>query len=884
MSPRGLYSKPSLAGSQPAAARARIDDLLAVGRLCTGVWKDIADCKERRCEVAYAVDVDVIKLYTNPAESRVCGAVFSDSSQSNAATADLLGDFIVQRWPGILTWRAAGAIQSATELGPLLMIEPHNEELLDVERALREEATFNAVRSDAIAAAASGYWDKLAQRLHEVREPDRASRLFEWLVADNVLSDTRKEPTAAEELARIDDIERPRLVRMGNHPWFNDRSGELHFQPTGKPFSPSNEVKRFREAKQYWEQALSTRYRRYSHDLLESDPLGADATAPSPKDRELGSRRLQRIRNDAEVLARLECTNEHLAAIKDIDGLARRRRRLVLITGTPALHDVGAAKLGSFHDGFVNFAEAYLRHPRAFLAAPDTLSDPEEPKRTKPFSWQNTEMRVADLLSRWFPKHCALSEFAKSEGNDSLNSISRKVDYASPSEQDIAEALQASQDFDPGSAAELASLPSGWARLTQQLAERLALRRHAAREAAFVSGLDNVMAAPNAGAATEKRGWSVDLLIRETRIQVLESIREIHLQGDWLGAVRLLPAGIQVRGLPALRLDCLSENGQRSFEQFCSELFRENGQHRYSPEKLKLLYQEFRAHDASGYHADMLLAFVFAAGGKWPQVRLQCYVAQIGVELARLRPSPANSDSVDGREAAYLLAVAERRLLQDEKGLKQATAALDDAIGRSNAMASVSDAKASGSDLRFESERLAQFSVSVQLNPEPERAGAKISSWLKTAEHLIEAAKNEPIRPVRRWVIRQSVTNGLTLALIAKQLSVVQLAQLTGTARSLIRALQVEGLAPKLHVGDPQLYEDGISNFVWLIAVAVFGTDTGRQAAAQARNIICTNYLVLDQIPFASSLERDRHKRLLEIAGIDLPSRASRPPQSGSNI
>ena len=293
-------------------------------------------------------------------------------------------------------------------------------------------------------------------------------------------------------------------------------------------------------------------------------------------------------------------------------------------------------------------------------------------------------------------------------------------------------------------------------------------------------------------------------------------------------------------------------------------------------ERLQQLYAEFRGHDLSDYHADLLLAFVFAIAGKWPQVRVQCYLAMLGIELSRLRgrlPDRASGLPVDGREASYLLAVAERRLLHGERGLEQARAALSEAMSSPSAVAQPAD-------LRFDSESLAQFVAETQIAQRGRIRRDQFDSSLARALVLVEQARQELNHPVRRWVVRQAVTNGLLLAIFALELQMLPVPQLEAQSRVLVKALHDEGLAPDLENRGLQLYPDGVSDFVWLVTTVLFVSAASDQSRETAREWIRQKYLDLDTLPFASSLERNRHRRLLKLAGFSIhaPEAAAAQP------
>ena len=87
-----------------------------------------------------------------------------------------------------------------------------------------------------------------------------------------------------------------------------------------------------------------------------SEPIDGSQISATKKER-----RFDNLVDDAEALARLEFINIRLG----------KGRRLVLITGDEAMEK--AARTYQQHDRQENFADLYLRHPRVFLAEPGVL-------------------------------------------------------------------------------------------------------------------------------------------------------------------------------------------------------------------------------------------------------------------------------------------------------------------------------------------------------------------------------------------------------------------------------------------------------------------------------------------------------------------------------
>jgi hypothetical protein len=296
--------------------------------------------------VLYAVDTDVVKLYTAPDQVAVAterraegyAQVFPDDEPSRS---EALGYGLAAH----IFYRLAGK-------EPLLVLPPMEQEIRRVFKGVSHDAKIEQDKADA--------------ELVRLREVVSALEL-------------EKDPQAL--LERLDH-EAPVLARV-----CSGRKG------------PSAELRRFgrllRDARivplafaleqhwieePAWRQALAPAERFADrvrlHDLREAwfDRLVSSKSEAASK---------VLIYDDAQVLARLEWVNARVD---------RRQGRLVLVTGDSSIHEAAVSfkPEGEEH----TFADLYLRHPRAYLAEPGVLSpespDPSDSEKTELLDWLDT--------------------------------------------------------------------------------------------------------------------------------------------------------------------------------------------------------------------------------------------------------------------------------------------------------------------------------------------------------------------------------------------------------------------------------------------------------------------------------------------------------------
>lgn len=268
------------------------------------------------------------------------------------------------------------------------------------------------------------------------------------------------------------------------------------------------------------------------------------------------------------------------------------------------------------------------------------------------------------------------------------------------------------------------------------------------------------------------------------------------------------------------------------------------------------LYSDLRHEDDSNYHAHVMHAFVYASSGKWFQARTLCRVALSVVDTI---PESKREGRL-GREAAYLMAVAERRLAASASKIELARKALELARDRCSG-------PAEANDVRFDSESFAQDVTELQLlHFKGQGKPIDVGRFVARAQELVDRVDRQREREesVRHWVVRQSVTNGLIASLFAA-LRGQRFQQEVGSIRNLLTRLSDEELAPLIDGAEPDSpYPDEVSDFIWLLAAAYFGDQHLR---ARARAWLDAKPVETTEAP-TLLLEQKRRSVLMELVGL----------------
>lgn len=260
--------------------------------------------------------------------------------------------------------------------------------------------------------------------------------------------------------------------------------------------------------------------------------------------------------------------------------------------------------------------------------------------------------------------------------------------------------------------------------------------------------------------------------------------------------------------------------------------------------------------DGSHYHSHVIHALAYATKGHWHATRTLCRVA--------LRTADGLPDSErgnrKGREAAYLLAIAERRLAVTLKDLDMAKKYLDEAEAREDAGVS--------KDSRFLSEEIAvdvaKLNFQVFVANDLSSVLEALERLIPSAVELLKRAQSDPLKPARVWVSQQVLTNALNLALIARDADLAFSQTLLEDVRALVSAANMSLVLE----GSAWPNRDDVAEFVYLIACIVFGIDPSKKHAAMVR---------LEDLRFPAYTPFDKAR---EAAFRQLAARADLPERS----
>lgn len=268
--------------------------------------------------IFYAVDTDVVKLFSDPVGTSKYANVFPDDDEYiREILAWALGQFIFFR---------------LTKDRPLFVIPPHHQEM---------DRVFAGIARDAAKerAEVSDIWPRLEKHLQEYKRTNDM---------DAMVSSLKKEPLDlirfaygegkgyTAELARITELLRhDRLLHIEGYVYHP--CGEPWTLPALHDETDSGDYDTLKKLTKSW-----------------SERLGA-TTSKSKKQRQF------LISDDAEVLARLVWINRELEGTK---------KRVVLISGDPSLQRAAAEYPYNSH----TFADLFIRDPMVFITAPDFLT------------------------------------------------------------------------------------------------------------------------------------------------------------------------------------------------------------------------------------------------------------------------------------------------------------------------------------------------------------------------------------------------------------------------------------------------------------------------------------------------------------------------------
>jgi hypothetical protein len=735
---------------------------------CDGYWFDVQQVHSGE-HLDYAVDADVVVMYLKGGAQTHYAHVFTDAAAVGQILTRAISAFLFLRTVP-LTSRSREPL--AAESPSLAIIPPHDEEIRS--RIMR----IAGQHAQAIEAIIRPQWLESALE-HALTLPDIQQRLEAMIGAFSQrgidllrwLDDKRGQSSEAD---RYSALPRQRLVNLAHHPSFVGERADL--LPPGSQRA-TEDRRRFAAMHDFWIEKMLGRQQ-------ESVTYNVDS--------------------DAWALARLQWVNTRACEL----GLARR---LVLITGTQRLFDATAG-VPAPHGADRDFAQLYLRDPRCILGAKDFFAIPPADG-----SKRETGFRLQEWLPVMLPNLREPSSLVPvTDPEDPTATGAPVAETGIPRagrlrDEAVAAAMESlrSTQFhsEDGRDFPTAALEQ-WKMVVQGTA--------LGQETSEPDGLDELARMLSGDSPRE----TLQLLRSKIMARARVAFEALYRSVSELGLLQLRHDAKQLRGIPALRFDSPKyKQAQDGFERICDELWFGESDHLDFTE----YYQLLSGLDVTRYHTHLIHAFLYAICGFWFSTRTLCRIALVALDMI----DDAARDGVTGREAYYLMAVAERRLTDKGERLGIAEGHLADAVARSGGPV----------DPRFVSEKLAIRVCRLELISS---AGMRPSfqdllPLLADSDALTTGlAPTEP-PSIRYWVIRQASTTGFRGALLAAEFGIAT-EEMAVIVLRLIDRMVRERLAPELsHPCDTERgrYHDEESDFVYLAACAYFAKDAADRIAAR---------------------------------------------------
>lgn len=762
-----------------------------LARRCAGYWQDRRD-QAAGWAVHYAVDVDVIALYSRPAMKSGYAGIFSaldkssgrDASSARDCLAELLGRYALLQLSGL----GDGSTESP---GALILIPPHDDEYDRMRLAVAQQAL------EQVAVAVADL-PAVVDEITQDRPTDHTGALAEavdQLVGrfGHVIEAFDGQSGPVRQLTRLAALSR-RLVNL-NHaaPYRRERLDQRLLPSVDGRDAPDRDA--------YFDLVRTWRGRLERHQ-----PRNKPAYA---------------LMGDAMALATLQMVNQRAAA---------SRQRLVLVTGSRYLFAAAAGVELEVGGRCLRFDHAFLRHPQAFIGAKNFFERdaPGQAAGDK----HRSRLRIVDWLNLFFPKvlqQTRPADLPEGEADSMSHDASVVVDHAQ-----LDAIIRRDDQWLNKTLGQLArenyrrlthrEFPDGllddFALQIAQIATDIGLSTEESRPS--LSRAQRFVAELNARLGS---GYSVADLQEELTSRIEETVIKLYLETGELGVMQLIANGDPVRGVPALRFDGDYQAAQAQSELLCQTLWRDNA-------RAFDLGAAYAALDSDGdpehYHAHLIHAQVYAARGHWFATRT---LSRLALRVSDRIPADQQRGR-RGREAAYLMAVAERRLAQKAEDLQRAREALDLAQRKETP-------DNPRVDPRFRAEAMAVQAAALQFDRfhAGQPSAYPLDDLLRQADGILGALSPEDPESVQSWACRQVTTNLLVIALLAE---IDGLARPDAAQRvalqGFIAGFRARHLAPDAPPHSSQLvFGDGLSSFVYDVAVATFIDDAPRRAAALAR-------------------------------------------------
>lgn len=372
-----------------------------------------------------------------------------------------------------------------------------------------------------------------------------------------------------------------------------------------------------------------------------------------------------------------------------------------------------------------NFAELYLRHPRAFLAEPNLLLENtiDNDARFDWFDYTSTFIRSKNTLIKiiqqsFNPKKSKLL-------NQTVNSI---------------QAADSSL---------LSSIKGKWENITKYLNVQKWISN---------KNQDYYIAFRNIFKKLDRESVEIELAERATSIET--DFFRISLE---IGSCIIMSSytAKENRSTPVLWF----ENFPKT-QSFVDEILKEGREKSRISKTEKRKFKELKAEDESGYSSMLVLSLLFFSVGKWEKSRRLS---------KRALNVPSHNKDVFGNEASYLLTISKRLTLKNKSDLQALLPQLDDAEARMETYKKIRKIDSDG-EIRFDNERCAiwitwhlfdRFSVdNFEITEEDLSRIPTLRDIQFSLYRLQNACKRERRPTVKAYIQRQLYTNYFSVLLM----------------------------------------------------------------------------------------------------------------------
>lgn len=751
--------------SQIAEGYQLISDAARLMRRCAGYMFD-RESEQDGWKVFYAVDVDVITSYMAPNQKSNLATVFSvgDDTSTRGLLARLIGDFIFRH------------LKSAADIddhgnGCLFVIPPHDEELGRMIFALSNKLISAIDKAEALLEYVLA---DLPARLN-----GNPAELSQWLVDSAPLLveifDGRTGPRS--ELDRFEALDEHRLLHIER---YMEKPGLWTF-PLPLLKNTPEDFESFTELFEAWKKRL-----------LEHK---------TPRQTQYG------LIRDAYAMAMVEWLNQHMVAEK---------RRLVFVTGTQGILKASSGYRPSMVKGYSkSFAELYVRHPQTFMV--DDGFFPEVPAQNEKDGINN--FKLFDWLNLFFPK--VIREGVKRIASVDTVLLERIEEGADQNFQEAIMLLAKSERGDGERAGFPYSMLDEW---RTQVRSACVSREINTAEENWPERAKKLLAWLK---ERLDQGWTVEQLRSDLASRAIQSLSALYSSTVWLGLwSQVGTIREQIKGIPALRFD----SGYDSAQEYCRLVIAAmkagadsgtGSDKSDQPKRLDIaeVYSRLSAIDSSNYLGHVIHALAYATKGHWHAAKTLCKIA-----LRTVDELPEDKKKCrTGREAAYLLAISERRLACNIDDLIVARRYLQDAWTRENPGAPP--------DPRFLSEAIANAVAKINFeyfcNDGTSTIQTEFERIWQDASELLSNLESEPLPECKTWIRQQLSTNVLNLALISYHANHPLPDAVLKQVQGILSDLREKRLNQEC-----MEFNDTVSEFIFLTASAVFCAETAWKADA----------------------------------------------------